>query len=82
FEMYEITTKENPLFSIPAIDFKNLPVGIDLLKILETNTVRVIHTGVAHKNAGVGQIGAGIVRPDINVFKDALRSYFEKYGRD
>ncbi|MCK9218306.1 MAG: DUF1116 domain-containing protein [Firmicutes bacterium] len=82
FEMYEITTKENPLFSIPAIDFKNLPVGIDLLKVLETNTVPVIHTGVAHKNAGVGQIGAGIVRPDINVFKDALRSYFEKYGRD
>jgi hypothetical protein len=38
-----------------------------------------INTGVAHKNAGVGQVGAGLVRPPMSVFEDAIMAYAEKY---
>ena len=33
---------------------------------------RIINTGIAHKKAGVGQIGAGITTAPMECFNDAL----------
>lgn len=79
-EMYEITLGEHPQFTIPALDFRGTPVGIDLAKVVELGITPRVNTGIAHRLAGVGQIGAGLVRPSIQVFEQALVAFAEKYG--
>jgi len=77
-EMYEITASENRYFSLPALDFRGSPTGIDLRKVVELGITPRINTGIAHKNAGVGQVGAGLVRPPMKIFVDALLAIAEK----
>lgn len=79
-DMYQITMAENPAFTIPQVGFRGIPTCIDILRIIETGIVPFIHTGVAHKKAGVGRVGAGVVQTSIEVFKDALRCYAKTYG--
>jgi len=79
-EMYEITVAEHKSFTIPQLDFRGSPTGIDIRKVVETNTTPRINTGIAHKEAGVGQVGAGLVRPPMEVFHEALMAFAEKYG--
>jgi hypothetical protein len=79
-EMYEITFGESKLFTMPALDFRGTPTGIDLRKVVELGITPRINTGIAHKNAGVGQVGAGLVRPPLAIFEKALLAYAEKYG--
>lgn len=78
-EMYEITTAEHTTFTIPSLGFRGTPTGIDIRKVVELGITPRINTGVAHKNAGVGQIGAGLVRPPMKIFESALEAYAEKY---
>ena len=78
-EMYEITFAENKYFTMPALDFRGTPTGIDLRKVVELGITPRINTGIAHKNAGVGQVGAGLVRPPLKMFEDALVAFAEKY---
>jgi len=78
-EMYEITEAEHSHFTIPALDFRGTPVGTDIRKVVELGITPRINTGIAHRDAGVGQVGAGLVRPPMSVFNDALMAYSEKY---
>ena len=79
-EMYEITSAEHKHFTMPALDFRGTPTGIDIRKVVELGIAPRINTGIAHKNAGVGQVGAGLVRPPMVIFEQALMAYAEKYG--
>ena len=79
-EMYEITYTEHTTFTIPALDFRGTPTGVDIRKVVETGITPRINTGIAHKNAGVGQVGAGLVRPPMQSFEDALVAFAEQYG--
>ena len=79
-EMYEITFTEHKTFTIPALDFRGTPTGIDLRKVVEMGITPRINTGIAHKNAGVGQVGAGLVRPPMQIFDEALVAFAEQYG--
>ncbi|MBI3762364.1 MAG: DUF1116 domain-containing protein [Chloroflexi bacterium] len=78
-EMYEITVAENANFTIPTLDFRGSPTGIDIRKVVEKGITPRINTGIAHKQAGVGQIGAGLVRPPVKIFQDGLSAYSERY---
>jgi hypothetical protein len=78
-EMYEITFAESKYFTMPALDFRGTPTGIDLRKVVELGITPRINTGIAHKNAGVGQVGAGLVRPPLKIFEEALVAFAEKY---
>ncbi|WP_201756915.1 DUF1116 domain-containing protein [Isachenkonia alkalipeptolytica] len=78
--MYEITQGENTSFKVPVLDFKGTPTGIDIRKVVETGILPVINTGIAHKDAGVGQVGAGLVRPPLNCFEEALEAFAESVG--
>jgi hypothetical protein len=78
-EMYEITFSESKFFTMPSLDFRGTPTGIDLRKVVELGITPRINTGIAHKNAGVGQVGAGLVRPPLKIFEDALVAFAEKY---
>ena len=78
-EMYEITFAESKFFTMPALDFRGTPTGIDIRKVVELGITPRINTGIAHKKAGVGQVGAGLVRPPLKVFEDALVAFAERY---
>jgi hypothetical protein len=79
-EMYEITYTEHRHFTIPALDFRGTPTGIDVRKVVEKNTTPRVNTGIAHKDPGVGQVGAGLVRPPMEMFEEALTAFAERYG--
>ena len=79
-EMYEITAAEHAGFTIPQLDFRGTPVGIDLRAVVETGITPRVNTGIAHKEAGVGQIGAGLVRPPLELFTEALIAFADEYG--
>jgi hypothetical protein len=79
-EMYEITYAESKYFTMPVLNFRGTPTGIDLRKVVELGITPRINTGIAHKNAGVGQVGAGLVRPPLAIFEDALLAFAEKYN--
>ncbi|MBI4280439.1 MAG: DUF1116 domain-containing protein [Armatimonadetes bacterium] len=73
-EMYEITVAENPAFGIPALDFRGTPTGIDIRKVVKTGILPRVNTGIAHRRPGIGQIGAGLVRPPIACFVKAVEA--------
>ena len=79
-EMYEITEAEHKYFNIPFLGFRGTPTGIDIRKVVEKGITPRINTGIAHKDPGVGQIGAGLVRPPMSIFEEALIAFAEKYG--
>ena len=78
-EMYEITVAEHKYFTIPTLDFRGTPTGVDIRKVVEKGIPPRINTGIAHKQAGVGQVGAGLVRPPMKIFEEALVAFAEKY---
>ncbi|SKC42543.1 YlbE family protein [Maledivibacter halophilus] len=74
-KMFEITETENNTYKIPALNFRGTATGIDIRKVVETGILPIINTGIAHKDPGVGQVGAGLVRPPMKCFEDALEAY-------
>jgi len=75
--MRRITLGAHPAFPLPPMNFAGTPSGIDVLKVLDTGVLPLINTGIAHKEAGVGQIGAGIVTAPSGVFLSAIRTLAE-----
>lgn len=73
--MYEITTEESQAYKLPSLNFRGAPTGIDIRKVVETQILPVINTGIAHKNPGVGQVGAGVVNPPMACFEQAIEAY-------
>ncbi|MFB6899444.1 DUF1116 domain-containing protein [Streptomyces hydrogenans] len=70
-DMGEITTAQNSNVTIPALDFQGIPTGIDVRKVVDTGILPVINTAIAHKEAGIGMIGAGITHPPAEAFTKA-----------
>ena len=79
-QMYEISLAEDPMFRIPYLDFKGVPVGIDIRKVVETGIIPIINTGMAHKEGGHPIIGAGMAKAPMECFKRALKAFVKKYG--
>lgn len=79
-EMTEITIDRNPNFIIPNWNFQGTCLGIDARLVVEKGITPVINTGIAHKVAGYGQIGAGTVHPPIACFEKAIAAYAKKLG--
>jgi len=55
-------------------------VGIDIRKVAASGTLPIIDTAIAHKKPGHSIIGAGLVRPPMVCFHNALRAFAAKYG--
>lgn len=75
--MYRITLGEHPDFLLPPFEFRGSPVGIDVQKVLDTQVVPVIDGGLAGRDGG--QIGAGVLRPHLDVFQAAEAAYRSTY---
>nr|WP_155480024.1 DUF1116 domain-containing protein [Rhodoplanes serenus] len=80
--MYEITAAQNPDWSMPNLDYAGVPTGIDIRKVLRTGITPYINTGIAHRLAGVGQVGAGIARAPLACFEQALTTLAQRLGVD
>jgi hypothetical protein len=70
----------NGAFTLPALDFAGSPAGIDARKVVDTGILPVINTGIAHRDAGVGQIGAGVTRAPMACFAQAVRALAQALG--
>jgi hypothetical protein len=71
-EMTNVTIGRNMAFTLPTLDFAGSPAGIDVRKVVDTGIRPVINTGIAHKEAGIGQVGAGITHAPMACFVQAL----------
>ena len=75
--MYGITVGESKNFRIPSLGFRGTPTAIDVTGVVEKGIVPAVNTGIAHKDPGVGQVGAGLVEPPLECFEDALRAFYQ-----
>jgi hypothetical protein len=76
-EMYEITFTEHEGFTIPSLNFRGTPLGIDVRRVAETGILPRLNTGIAHKQPGVGMVGAGVLRAPEKCFRDAFETLRE-----
>jgi hypothetical protein len=70
--MQAITLARHPAFTLPTLDFAGTGAGIDARLVVDRSILPVINTGIAHRRAGVGQIGAGITTAPLACFVEAL----------
>jgi len=80
--MYEICAGESSNYQIPSVDFRGTPLGIDIRKVIDNNLTPFIDTGVAHKDPGIGQIGAGVVQAPIEPFDLALTGLADTLSKE
>jgi len=80
-QMYAITVAENTAYQIPYLNFRGTPTGIDVIRVIEQNILPFIDTGVAHKEPGVGQIGAGVLSAPLEPFRKAYEAFAGKLKR-
>ena len=78
--MERITLARNSAYGLPSLGFSGTPTGIDARLVVETGIAPVINTGIAHHDAGVGQIGAGIARAPLACFDLAVRALARTVG--
>ena len=78
-QMREITLGENPNVTIPLLSFMGIPTAIDITRVAGSGILPVINTAIAHKDAGIGMIGAGIVHPPFSCFEKALLTFRDRY---
>lgn len=71
-EMYEVTLAEHPVYRIPFLDFRGAPIGVDVRKVIRTGILPSCNTATAHREAGRGMIGAGMVQMPMACFQQAL----------
>ena len=71
-EIEEICLAEHPHFRIPTLDERGAPAGIDVRRVVETGITPLINTGIAGRQAGTGQVGAGVVRAPLACFEHAV----------
>lgn len=79
-DMAEITAGENPEWTIPSLDYQGVPTGIDIRLVVESGVAPTINTGIAHKEPGRGQVGAGVVKAPLACFEAALVGFAEVMG--
>lgn len=80
-QMREITLGENPNVTIPLLNFMGIPTAIDITRVGNSGILPVINTAIAHKDAGIGMIGAGIVHPPFDCFEKALLAFSDRYSQ-
>ncbi len=75
-----ITLGEHSRYRVPALEGRGAPVGVDLLKVVQTGVRPVIDIVMLHREAGRGMIGFGLVSPPMACFEQAAAAFRERYG--
>jgi hypothetical protein len=71
-EAYEICAAEHSHFTIPVLDFRGSPTGIDVRLVARTSILPKLNTGIAHKDPGIGMVGAGVLHAPGACFEGAF----------
>jgi hypothetical protein len=50
-------------------------------KVIEKNILPFIDTGVAHKEPGIGQIGAGVLNAPVEPFQKAFEGFAKSLSK-
>jgi hypothetical protein len=59
-------------FKIPLLGNAGTPLGVDVRKVVELGITPAITTGILHRSAGTGQVGAGLAEAPLACFTEAL----------
>jgi hypothetical protein len=70
-EMRTLCAGTSGRFLIPGDGFRGTPIGIDVHRVRDAGVAPVINNGMAHRDAGRGQVGAGITRLPLEPFVEA-----------
>jgi hypothetical protein len=70
----EIALAEHPRYRIPVLGDRGAPVGIDVLKVVETGIRPVIDIVMIHRDPGRGMIGFGLTSPPMSCFEQAAEA--------
>ena len=73
--MRNICIGEQQKYTIPGLNFAGLPLGIDIMKVVETTITPGINTAIVSKLPGDGMIGAGLSRVPFEAFEKALTAF-------
>jgi hypothetical protein len=76
--MYDICWSQSQSFRVPALGFRGTPLGIDSREVVHTGLLPVVNTGIAHREAGIGQIGAGLAKPPMDAFVASVEALAER----
>jgi hypothetical protein len=76
-DMYEICAGEHTAFTIPSLNFRGTPVGIDVRKVMRAGITPWLNTGIAHREPGIGMVGAGLVQAPKGCFEAAFEALRE-----
>jgi hypothetical protein len=72
--LWKIAAAEHPALSLvgPAGERSPAILGVDARAVVREGIAPPIHTGIAHRKAGVGQIGGGVTLPPLGAFDAAV----------
>ncbi len=59
-------------FKIPVLDNIGTPLGVDVRKVVELGSPPAVTTGILHRSAGTGQVGAGVAEAPLECFAAAM----------
>jgi hypothetical protein len=81
-QMVAICAAQSSRFTLPALDGRGTPVGVDVRKVVELGLTPRINTGILHARDGSGQVGAGVATAPLASFVDALLDLDRRLGAD
>ena len=74
-----IAAGEHPRMTLPtAAGHAPAILGVDARAVVREDMPPPVHTGIAHRRPGVGQIGGGITHPPMEAFRAAVRALDER----
>jgi Protein of unknown function (DUF1116) len=79
-DAYAFCVGEHTAWTIPNLDFRGVPLGIDIRKVLQSGVAPILDTATAHREGG--KIGIGEARAPMEAFESALRAFARKYEGD
>ena len=70
-EMRRICEGESSRYLLPIEDFRGSPTAINVDLVATTGTTPLVNNGLAHREPGIGQVGAGLARLPLEPFLEA-----------
>lgn len=72
-EAYDFCAGEHEAWALPTLNFRGVPLGIDIRKVVNNGKTPILDTATVHKKGGM--IGVGEARAPMEAFEAALRAF-------
>lgn len=72
-DAYKFTFGEHKSWQLPSLNFRGVPLGVDIRKVVQTGITPILDTATPHINGGF--IGSGEGRAPMEAFEKALRAF-------